>query len=60
MTRHTPAALALALGLVGATGLMAGAPTHDVDAVTETPVTQAQATPRTDAGTIVVAQAPTR
>ena len=41
MTKHTPAALALALGLLGATTLMAQAPTHDVDAVTELSVVQA-------------------
>jgi hypothetical protein len=45
MTKHTPAALALVLGLAGATGLMAQAPTHDVDAVTETPVVQVADTP---------------
>lgn len=41
MTKHTPAALTLVLGLLGATALMAQAPTHDIDAVTETPVVQA-------------------
>jgi hypothetical protein len=42
MKKHTPATLALLLGLVGATTLMAQAPTHDIDAVTETPAVQVQ------------------
>jgi hypothetical protein len=42
MKKHTPATLALLLGLVGATTLMAQAPTHDIDAVTESPAVQVQ------------------
>lgn len=42
MTKHTPATLALLFGLVGATTLMAQAPTHDIDAVTDTPAVQVQ------------------
>jgi hypothetical protein len=44
MTKHTPATLALLFGLVGATTLMAQAPTHDIDAVTDTPAVQVQQT----------------
>lgn len=42
MKKHLPAALALLLGLVGATTLMAQAPTHDIDSVTETPAVRVQ------------------
>jgi hypothetical protein len=42
MKKHTPATLALLFGLVGATTLMAQAPTHDIDAVTDTPAVQVQ------------------
>lgn len=38
MKKHTPATIALALGLAGATTLMAQAPTHDIDGMTDAAV----------------------